>query len=350
MAAWIGDALDVLRAGKPAVVVHVAEIRGSAPREVGASMVVTADGFAGTIGGGQLEFDAQRHARRLLTGKSGEAIVKWSLGPELGQCCGGAVTLSFEVFAHADLAWLDRMAELMAKPVASFRIAKLSATGPEHRSFVGAQDAGDVAPDWAHEAIAAMVHDTTRRFVSTYNADDGSLHIVERINRTGQPLWLFGAGHVGRAVVRALQPLPFDVTWIDGREGMFPDDTPGSVQTFASAMPELLIDQAPPGAFYLVMTHSHPLDEEICNAVLERGDAGYLGLIGSRTKHVRFLSRLRGRGHSGEVLETLTCPVGLPQITGKAPAVVAASVAADLLTRLSVAEVLERHHVDEEEE
>ncbi len=349
MAAWIRDALAMLRAGKPAVVVHVAAIRGSAPREAGAAMVVAADAFAGTIGGGQLEFDAQKHARRMLAGKGGEAIVNWSLGPELGQCCGGAVTLSFEALAPADLAWLDRMAELTASPVRSFRIAQLSAAGPEYRSFVSDRDTEDAVPDWAHNAIAAMVQDTRCKFVSAYDAERGHLHIVERINRVVQPLWLFGAGHVGQAVVRALEPLPFDITWIDGREDMFPADTPDGVQTFASAMPELLVDQALPGTFYLVMTHSHPLDEEVCNAVLERGDAGYLGLIGSRTKHVRFLSRLRGRGHSGEALEALTCPVGLPQITGKAPAVVAASIAADLLTRLGVAEALERHHVDEED-
>ena len=350
MSAWMQETLGFLRAGNPAVVVHVAEIRGSAPREAGACMVVTADDFAGTIGGGQLEYDAQRHARKILAGENGEAIVNWSLGPELGQCCGGAVTLSFEAFAPADLAWLDRMAELVNRPMASFRVVELGSTGPEYRSFANIQNVEDTFPDWAQSVIALMTRDTTCRFVASRDADDQSIRVVERIDRTGQPLWLFGAGHVGRAVMRALEPLPFDITWVDGREDMFPEDTPDGVRTFASAMPELLIDQAPPGTFYLVMTHSHPLDEEICHAVLERGDAGYLGLIGSRTKHVRFLSRLRGRGHAGDALETLTCPVGLPQITGKSPAVVAASIVADLLTRLSVAEVLERHHADEEKE
>jgi xanthine dehydrogenase accessory factor len=113
---------------------------------------------------------------------------------------------------------------------------------------------------------------------------------------------------------------------------MFGEDAGGATHLVA-ARPELAVDDAPAGSYFLVMTHSHPLDQDICEAVLRRGDAAYLGLIGSKTKKAQFLKRLKAKGLSQEKLNELTCPIGLTGITGKAPAVIAASVAADLLMR-----------------
>ena len=98
-------------------------------------------------------------------------------------------------------------------------------------------------------------------------------------------------------------------------------------------MPELAVEEAAPGAFFLVMTHSHPLDEAICEAVLKRGDFAFLGLIGSATKAARFRKSLAKSGISEADLKRLTCPIGLPGLSGKDPARIAASVAADLLIR-----------------
>ena len=163
--------------------------------------------------------------------------------------------------------------------------------------------------------------------------DDGACTLVETLSDTRQPLWLFGAGHVGRALANALAPLPFRVTWIDSRGEEFSDPLPQGVTKLVSAMPNLTVDDAPAGAMFVVMTHSHGLDQDICEAVLRRGDAAYLGLIGSATKAARFASRLRARGLSEETIANMTCPIGLPGIAAKAPAVIAASVAADLLAR-----------------
>jgi xanthine dehydrogenase accessory factor len=125
--------------------------------------------------------------------------------------------------------------------------------------------------------------------------------------------------------------------WLDSRPNEFPSQLPDGTVKLAPAMPELMVDEAPPKTAFVVMTHSHGLDQEICEAVLRRGDYAYLGLIGSDTKAARFASRLRARGLGDADLARLHCPIGLPGITGKAPSVIAASVAADLLMRLEQA-------------
>ena len=156
-------------------------------------------------------------------------------------------------------------------------------------------------------------------------------YVVETIRPAFDHLYLFGAGHVGRAVVRALQGLPFRISWVDSRGGIFPDDLPPHVRAVQSPAPADDVDNAPAGALFLVMTHSHPLDLEICARVLQRNDVAYLGLIGSETKRARFAGRLRAIGIPPQALARLTCPIGIPGIAGKEPAVIAASVAAQLL-------------------
>jgi xanthine dehydrogenase accessory factor len=156
-------------------------------------------------------------------------------------------------------------------------------------------------------------------------------YVVETIRPMFHHLYLFGAGHVGKAVVRALHGLPFRITWIDSRDNVFPDDLPEHVLAIQSAAPASEVDKAPAGALFLVMTHSHPLDLEICARVLQRSDVAYLGLIGSETKRARFASRLRAICIPPQALARLTCPIGIPGIAGKEPSVIAASVAAQLL-------------------
>jgi xanthine dehydrogenase accessory factor len=147
-------------------------------------------------------------------------------------------------------------------------------------------------------------------------------------------LQLYGAGHVGRAIVRALADIDCRVTWIDEREDEFPPGPlPPQVECVGAEPVEAEVDAAPPGAFVLVLTHSHDLDLRITEAVLRRGDFGFLGLIGSATKRARFLHRLERRGVAPAALARLTCPIGVPGITGKQPAVIAAAVVAQLLQR-----------------
>ena len=147
-------------------------------------------------------------------------------------------------------------------------------------------------------------------------------------------LQLHGAGHVGRAIVRLLADIDCRVQWIDEREEEFPRLTgaePPHIERVCVDTPEAEVALAPPRAFFLVMTHRHDLDERITEAVLRRGDFGYCGLIGSGTKRARFLHRFEARGLSGAVLARMTCPIGLPGIAGKEPAVLAVAVVAQLL-------------------
>ncbi len=142
---------------------------------------------------------------------------------------------------------------------------------------------------------------------------------------------LFGAGHVGKALVQVLQGLPCDITWIDPRENEFPDIVPANVRVDAGDRPDLAVDQAPPASCVLIMTHSHALDQAICERALRRDDLAYCGLIGSATKRARFRRRLAAAGLSERALDGLTCPIGIDGISGKHPGEIAIAVAAELL-------------------
>lgn len=145
-------------------------------------------------------------------------------------------------------------------------------------------------------------------------------------------VWLYGAGHVAKALVYALLPLPFRVHWVDTREEFFPQGLPAHVRLHPSDSPADEVALAAPGAFHLVMTHSHALDFEVVEAVLGRRDAAYCGLIGSATKRVTFERRLLARGLPETRLDELVCPVGIAGVEGKLPAVIAVAVVAQLLS------------------
>jgi xanthine dehydrogenase accessory factor len=153
----------------------------------------------------------------------------------------------------------------------------------------------------------------------------------EHFGDSNRKLYLFGAGHVGRALILALAPLPFDVIWIDPREGAFPSAVPSNVMTIQSENPAVEIADAPPCSFALVMTHSHGLDLEITDAVLRSPRFAYAGLIGSATKRARFSRRLREAGIAECRIAGLVCPIGSPSITSKHPAAIAAATAVQLL-------------------
>ena len=262
MAAWLDALAAAERDNQPAVLVTVLAAKGSTPREAGAKMVVSADGLAGTIGGGNLEYQCEAAARDLLaSGAEGNSTRDFPLGPSLGQCCGGHVTVLFEVVRPPKL-----------------QIA------------------------------------------------------------------LFGAGHIGKALVRLLTDLPCRVQWNDPRPEALPANLPPNVTPVRTAQPAQAIAGLSPGSVILVMTHDHRLDFDIVAAALQRPDLAAVGLIGSNTKRARFLGRLTRQGIPAD---RLICPIGLPGIEGKEPAVVALSVAAQILqlqssfptTQRSVAEM-----------
>lgn len=277
--------------------VVVAGHEGSAPREAGAAMLVWAKGQSGTIGGGALEFAAVARARDMLV-MGGQRADRVPLGPTLGQCCGGAVTLWSEVFD----------AEGLPKPVAGV-VARGPGEMPLAVSRVLAAARGQgVLPK------AGLV----------------SGWMVEPVAQPLRQIWVWGAGHVGRALVAVLALLPgLSVTWVDTGVDRFPERLPEGVTMLPAADPAVLAAHAPVEADHLILTFSHALDLELCHQLLFRGFAS-CGLIGSATKWARFQSRLKALGHAPQDISRIRCPIGDPAF-GKHPQEIAVGVAADIL-------------------
>jgi xanthine dehydrogenase accessory factor len=299
MTDWLGALSRMLLAEASVVRIVVAATRGSAPRERGACMLVSAAAVEGTIGGGHLEFRAIEIARGMLGQSEPGAtrLDRFALGATLGQCCGGAVELWFERFGSEDRDFISRaLAAREANPDALL-ITRLE-PGPAPQRTIATQ-----AP-----ASAAL---------------------VERLQPAFTPLWLFGAGHVGSALVSVLAALPLRVTWVDSREDAFPTMVPANASIVCSDAPEAEVAAAPPGAFYLVMTHSHDLDYAIVRAILGR-EFAWAGLIGSATKAKRFMQRLARQGVAPERIARLVCPIGIAGIESKLPGAIAVAVAAQL--------------------
>jgi xanthine dehydrogenase accessory factor len=243
---WLAALARHRASGTPCALVTVLAVEGSAPRPAGTKMLVERAGQTGSIGGGHLELDAIDQARAMLAkGETAPKVERYALGPKLGQCCGGAVTLCFEPFP---------------------------------------------ARDWR--------------------------------------VWIFGAGHVGKALVHTLAGLPLRTVLIDGRPEQFPALLPDNCAKRVEEFPEDAVKDMPAGAAALVMTHSHDLDLALVERLLKRGDLAYIGLIGSASKRARFEARLRAKGIDPA---PLVCPIGIDGLTGKHPHEIAISAAAQLL-------------------
>jgi xanthine dehydrogenase accessory factor len=150
----------------------------------------------------------------------------------------------------------------------------------------------------------------------------------------GQPqahIAVFGAGHVGRALVPLLASLPCKVQWIDSRENEFPEQIPHGATKVVNEEVVDEVENMPPGSYYIVMTHNHQLDLELTAAILKRNDFAYYGLIGSQTKRVKFEHRLRDRGFSAEVMQKMRCPMGIAEVKGKLPVEIAISIAGEVI-------------------
>jgi xanthine dehydrogenase accessory factor len=245
-----------------AVIVCIAEAQGSTPREAGATMIVSARGSAGTIGGGQLEFHCIDLARILLDTRSPQQLIDIPLGPQMGQCCGGRVRVAMELATTAHLEAL-KQAE-----------AKAATERPQ--------------------------------------------------------VLIFGAGHTGKALARSLALLPLAVTLIDDRLGQF-DEVPATVSCLQLDDPESALAAARPHSAFVVLTHSHALDYRLTEAALLRGDAAYVGMIGSATKRGRFEASFRRRHPGSAALAGLTCPIGGSDVHDKRPEVISALTAAELV-------------------
>ena len=299
----LGALATAIASHGPVARVVIAGVEGSSPREVGAAMLVWGRGQSGTIGGGALEFQAAEKARAMLAAggravPEGQApmVERVALGPSLGQCCGGAVVLWTEVFAAVP----EVVAGVIARgpgamPLAVKRILS-TARGQGARPLPG------LVQGW----------------------------LVEPVAEPDRQVWIWGAGHVGRALVAVLAPMPgVAITWVDVAADRFPAMVPQGVSVVPAADPAVLADHAPPGAEHLVLTFSHALDLELCHRLLLRGFRS-CGLIGSATKWARFRSRLAALGHGPVEIGRIRCPIGEPGL-GKHPQAIAVGVAAELL-------------------
>ena len=279
--------------------VVVAETRGSVPRERGAAMLVWDGGQCGTIGGGALELAAVRKARRALN--KGDWMETIPLGPGLGQCCGGSVNLLAEVFDK------ERLSDI-APPVYLRRV----------------QGNGDVP--LALKKMLSVQRSVREPVTPTLSQG----WMIEPVSAMTRRIWVFGAGHVGRAVVNVLAALPeMEITWVDSEQARFPDRVPESVVQLVSRNPADAVRHAPNLAEHLIFTYSHAIDLEICHRLLGQGFRR-AGLIGSKTKWARFHKRLAELGHADGQISRINCPIGRPEL-GKHPQAIAIGVAAEML-------------------
>jgi xanthine dehydrogenase accessory factor len=289
---WAKQALAAIAERRPAALVSVLAIEGSAPREAGARMVVTEDACFGSIGGGNLEFQATQQARKALARPEGDwRIQDYPLGPFLKQCCGGRVRLLIERLDADQADWIEA-----AGRAGRHHLETTLLVGRLERRLV---DRADVKPVGAR----GPAPQTGERMLEIFGAPL-------------TPLLLFGAGHVGCAVARILDGLPFALDWHDDRKGGSRDEMAALARQAAGAV--------------LILTHDHALDYRLAAAALS-GPARFVGLIGSATKRARFARRLAEDGFDQAARARLVCPIGLPGIDGKAPEIIAVAVAAQLL-------------------
>lgn len=321
---WIDELSDLTAADERVVLVTVAGIRGSAPREVGAKMIVSESATIGTIGGGQLEYQCARLACEMLGDDETPALRKFPLGTSMGQCCGGVVDILFEPIASRLPGWLRDLRALHGQREPAVIVTHLG--GATGKCVITADDIfGDTesaAPDIVSKARQGLEAGRTAHRIDDWFFED--------IVGSDLNIAVFGAGHVGSAVVQSLSALDCNVRWIDGRRNIF-RGTPSNARAVETSDPALEVAAMPPRSCYLIMTHSHALDFDICDRILRRSDAVYCGLIGSLSKRRRFEKRFRSQGMQERDLERLVCPIGVAGISGKKPAEIAVAAAAEVL-------------------
>jgi xanthine dehydrogenase accessory factor len=311
---WPELLCQLLNDRRSVVRVLLAVVQGSAPRDAGTCMLVTRDANYGTIGGGALEQHAVDMARALLgdTAAIPAHLQKLVLGKELSQCCGGVVQVWIEKFTRADLPLLSGAARCAAGNTATTLTTTLR-DGRIQRQLGRAAHTGE-SP------------------VRVLRTADNAITLQERIG-VAPPVWIYGAGHVGQALVRVLADLPLRVTWLDSRAQVLPADVPASIDARHVVHPVDTVCEAPADTRFLVLTHDHALDYDLCRAILQRNDFSWLGLIGSKSKGAKFRSRLAREPVAPDLIARMVCPIGIG-VASKWPAAIAIAVAAQLLQTL----------------
>jgi xanthine dehydrogenase accessory factor len=277
---------------------------GSAPRDEGTTMLIWDSGQFGTIGGGELEYQVTRLAKKIIIDNKGSRIKKFSLGPDMGQCCGGAVELLIEILDETKVKFISVDDGFFARPV--FK---------DEKSL----------------NVQALIKSYRNKSVPIKTSfKDGWL--FEPVTKEKELVWIYGAGHVGTAIANILSKLSqFSVTCIDTSQDRYPDNFPKTVEKLITKNPGHIVQYAPSETHHLILTYSHALDLEICHQLLQHNFAT-AGLIGSKTKWARFKKRLNELNYTFEQINRIICPIGEPSF-GKSPYEIAIGVASMLLEK-----------------
>tara|TARA_B110000261_G_scaffold152176_1_gene181439 strand:- start:193 stop:1137 length:945 start_codon:yes stop_codon:yes gene_type:complete len=277
---------------------------GSAPRDEGTTMLIWDSGQFGTIGGGELEYQVTRLAKKIIIDNKGSRIKKFSLGPDMGQCCGGAVELLIEILDETKVKFISVDDGFFARPV--FKNEKSL-------------------------NVQALIKSYRNKSVPIKTSfKDGWL--FEPVTKEKELIWIYGAGHVGTAIANILSKLSqFSVTCIDTSQDRYPNNFPKTVEKLITKNPAQIVQYAPSETHHLILTYSHALDLEICHQLLQHNFAT-AGLIGSKTKWARFKKRLNELNYTFEQINRIICPIGEPSF-GKSPYEIAIGVASMLLDK-----------------
>lgn len=330
MHSWMHEALLRLDRGAFCVLVSIAGVAGSAPREAGAKMVVGADDFWGTIGGGALEHVCIDQARAFLSKPEERARAQdYPLGPLLGQCCGGKVRIALERLGLEDRDWLEN-ARTLERDGIDYHLVLPLHDGP--RAAIAGWPDGLTAPGvillGQDGAVLSLQH--KGKWASR----------IEAVRPYARRVSVLGGGHVGAALANILKTLPVQLDWVESRES--PDAAGLKDAGYGGARlsddPVQVVRFAAPNTAFVILTHSHSLDFDLVAAALSRNDALYVGVIGSKTKRQRFLSRLETAGLTEAQRAQMVCPIGAIGLSSKEPSVIALAVAAELMQKFEAAE------------
>lgn len=334
---WVQTLQRLQQQQIPAVMVTVASTIGSTPREPGAKMIVTSDQMYGTIGGGNLEHQACAIARSQLDSAESSQLKRFPLGAGLGQCCGGLVNLMFEPVLESSN-WVASAARLQAQGKDWVRVVatKTKESDEDSEQLMFATDQLDLESSHSAETLelieaAKLMLQSSEKTALHQVGESSDCFFFDVARKPDFHLVLFGAGHVGRAIVNILRDLPVQISWVDNRDNQFPMEIPDNVESLCTDIPEAEVDAAPAGSYFLVMTHDHALDQSLAEQILKRDDFAYFGLIGSASKRRMFETRMHRRGIAKHRFERMVCPIGVDGIDSKQPAAIAISVAAELM-------------------
>ena len=332
MNSWLARITERVEAEGRIARITILAARGPTPREIGATMLVTGHGREGKIGRGPLEAQAVALAREILAGAGASDrapawlrhVREFATGDVLGSSSGGAISVLIEVLGPAELEHLGPIepGAVLARPLASGAAGHLLAPDSAPRGL---------APEIA-DALTQLRHDPhlSRRLVEGPQGP----WLIERLAAPAIPFYVYGTGLVARALIEKLAGLPFHAICVDTDAARLTSALPRHARALPTPDPAALAMAAPPGSFHVVMSQSHELDYAIAKALMTGARFGHLGMIGSRMKRKRLEAMLERDGIPSAVRARLVCPVGLPAIKSKVPAVIAIAIAAEALIAL----------------